>query len=375
MEKQVWVEKYGSLYLVNKQRKPFLELKNEVYELMYNDMLGFSVRPVSENFDFDYKIYGLETNLINRVLTYYKNTQSGNLGVLLNGLRGTGKTVTSKIICNNLQKPVILVTSAYNGAEDFLNSIPQDIVIFIDEYEKIYKETHEFLTIMDGALNSEFRRVFLLTTNNLYIDQNLLDRPSRIRYLQTFNNLTPDIVEEIVDDILLYPEHKDDIVKYVSTLEIITVDIVKAIIGEVNIHNESPSAFKSVFNVSVKKGKYKIFVVTKGVSKLLVKGAKINTRTPFGDCTLGNGLYANEEYIGRVTEVIDYKTIKVKLPEYTEDEDDSEDDGEVMEVRTPAYNLPNGGEVILRIEDDYVYNDTYMYGSVTDYEGVIEGWD
>ena len=62
------------------------------------------------------------------------------------------------------------------------------------------------LSIMDGATNSEHRRVFLLTTNSLYINDNLLQRPGRIRYLKTFKDLTPEIIEEIVDDFLIYKE-------------------------------------------------------------------------------------------------------------------------------------------------------------------------
>jgi DNA-directed RNA polymerase subunit F len=358
IKREVWVEKYGNLYLVENPNKPKATLQNGIYELEYNEVLGFSLNPISEKFEFDYKIYGLETSLINRIIKYYKSTNYGNLGILLNGVKGTGKTVTSKIIANSLEKPVILINEAYPNAEDFINSIPQDIVVFVDEYEKIYEKSHEFLTIMDGVLNSEYRRVFLLTTNNLYIDSNLIDRPSRVRYLQTFNSLTPDIVEEIVDDILIYPEFREDIIKYISTLEIITVDIVKTILTEVNIHNESPNIFKDVFNVTVKTGKYKVFIVNEeGDVKSLAKGAKISCRLPFGERSIGNYFYVNDETIGEIIEVIDYSTIKVKL----EDIDNSELEEDEEPSKNP-FNLPDNGVITLSIVEDYVYNDTYMYG-------------
>lgn len=367
MIKKFWSQTgNGSLYLVNEPENKIRELKNGVYEV-YVDIIGFKLRPVLEKFDFDYKIYGLETSLIERTLRYYHNTNTGNLGVLLNGIKGTGKTVTAKIIANKLEKPVILVTQHFDGAEDFINSIPQDIVVFIDEYEKIYQKSHDLLTIMDGALNSLFRRVFLMTTNSLYIDSNLLDRPSRVRYLQTFSNLSPDVVEEIVDDILIHTEHKTDTIKYISTLEIITVDIVKAVVNEVNIHNESPNEFKTVFNVTIKTGKYKVALINEtGEKRTLAKGIKVNLRLPLGQNAIKNSFYIDDDYIGRITDVIDYSTIVVQLREVNNSE--LEDDETPQEN---PYELPDKGKVTLNITQDYVYNDSYMYNGK--FEGVREG--
>lgn len=225
-----------------------------------------------DNFKFSYKIYGSEAPFVKRILRTYKNTKD-NLGVLLNGIKGTGKSVTAKLVCNELAEthdmPVILVTKNFNGIEEFISSINQDVVIFIDEYEKVFasedREDYEngsntLLSLMDGALKSEYRRVFLFTTNKLYIDDNLLERPGRIRYKKEFNDLSKDAIIEIIDDILIEKSFKQSILSFLSTLNIITVDIVKAVVEEVNIHNEEPSNFKDVFNVSAKtSNKYDIY--------------------------------------------------------------------------------------------------------------------
>ena len=44
----------------------------------------------ADEFTFGFKLYGLESNFIDHVLTTYRHTSS-NLGVLLNGTKGTGK--------------------------------------------------------------------------------------------------------------------------------------------------------------------------------------------------------------------------------------------------------------------------------------------
>jgi hypothetical protein len=386
MSKKVWTSHGGGLFLENKQTNLIQKLEVGVYELSESPF-GFYLQPISENFDFSYKIYGLETSLINRVLKYYFSTESGNLGVLLNGIKGTGKTVTSKIICNKLNLPIILVPKEMERAESFINSIPQDIVVFIDEYEKIYKESKSLLTIMDGALNSDFRRIFIMTTNRLNIDENLLDRPSRVRYLQTFGNLMPNVVEEIVDDILKYKEYKQDCITYISTLEIITVDIVKAVINEVNIHNESPTVFKNVFNVSIKKGKYKIFMLDETHNaELICKGVKISHKTPFGERHIGQSFYVDGDYIGEIVDVVDFATVKVKVvdKELEKEEDVKKEkkptnrkkvvidlsSGELLngpknnekDSKEKEFKFPHGKIVTLNILEDYSYNDTYRYG-------------
>ena len=398
MSELVWVVKGGSFHLSEKQKNTFKKLEPAVYELEPN-MFGFHLTPLSEKFDFPYKIYGLETDLVKRVLKYYFKTDSGNLGILLNGVKGTGKTVTSKILCNSLNLPVIVVPRHMENAHTFINAIPQDVVVFVDEYEKIYKESNELLTIMDGALNAPYRRVFLMTTNNLYVDTNLIDRPSRVRYLKTFGNLSPDVVEEIVDDLLINKKFKDDCITFASTLEIITVDIVKSIINEINIQEESPLNFKNIFNASTRKGKYKLFIDVNGQLEPFMKGVKISPRINFGDHSINSGFYINDSYIGRIQEVIDFNTIKVEVEEYEIEEDETEknsdSDSLISEIdslnelvkrssntkqtsgakrRVPRnkkkeiktkmvtpFHLPKG-EVIITVQDDYSFNDVYKYG-------------
>ncbi len=317
-KKKVWAEYAGCFYL----ETPSVEhesLKNIVYNV--NPQTGkFFLTEVCDGFTFDYKLYGLETKLIDRVLKTYAST-TGNLGLLLNGVKGTGKTVSSKILANKLSQPTIVVSRAFEGVQHFLNSIPQNITIFIDEYEKIYGTSNDMLTIMDGAMNSEFRRVFLLTTNKLYIEDNLKERPSRLRYIKKFGDLSPDIVEEILDDILVHKHFKDDCIKFVTGLTIITVDIIKAIINEVNIHNESPFEFGDIFNVSKIEGKYKIYEVGENGKELglLADNATIYPRPDYSIDEHRNYWFEiNGKSIGIVTDVLSPESLVVTLVEEDE---------------------------------------------------------
>ena len=310
--KKVW--SYGN----NKYRLnyPVIEidmLENAVYNVGVDDY-GYFLYKVTDSFEFGYKIYGLESKLINRVLKTYTSTPNGNLGVLLNGVKGTGKTVSGKLIANALEQPIIMVGANLNNIHMFLNSIPQNITIFIDEYEKVFEESTVMLTIMDGMMNSDFRRVFLLTTNNLYIDKNLIERPGRIRYLKTFDGLEPKVIEEIVDDILEYPNFKQDVITFISNLSTITVDIVKSVINEVNIHNEAPSEFESVFNVSKLTGKYDVsYRDNEGNFNTLAESVVVNPKPLYNDNRIGYHFSFDGKNLGEITKVINFNTIEVTL--------------------------------------------------------------
>ncbi len=92
----------------NVSESPVLE--KEVYGVRWdNRREEFYLERISKEFDFSYKVYGFNRSFVDRVVRTYDNL-NGNLGILFNGLKGTGKTVTAKRICNALNLPV-LVTS------------------------------------------------------------------------------------------------------------------------------------------------------------------------------------------------------------------------------------------------------------------------
>ena len=214
----------------------------------------------ADEFTFDYKLYDIENEFINHFIKTYKNS-SGNLGCLFNGIKGTGKSVAAKLIANQLQLPIIIVKNMDDHNQtmiEYLSSINSDCVLFFDEFEKNFdSDDSTVLQIMDGVYNSEFRKIFLLTTNDLYINKNLLGRPSRIRYVKQFGNLSLNAINEFLKDTLNNQEYSQEIIDYINTLSISTIDILKSIVSEINIHGiETFREYNTTLNVEFAKYHY-----------------------------------------------------------------------------------------------------------------------
>lgn len=226
-------------------------------------MEGWYLEKYADEFTFDYKIYGLETEFCEHVIKTFENT-TGNLGIMLTGTKGTGKTVTAKLLANAFKLPVIIVKdmgSSNQGMIEYFSSFNFDSILFFDEFEKNFSnEDSTILQIMDGVYNIGYRKIFLLTTNQMTVNENLVGRPSRIRYVKKFGNLDLKTVREYLDDNLKVKEAYQDLVNYIDTLSISTIDILKSIVNEVNIHGiDGLTKAKEFFNVSTLEYRYSVY--------------------------------------------------------------------------------------------------------------------
>ena len=197
---------------------------------------------VDDSFKFDYKVYNFGgQDMFEKIKTVWESDfyveNKKNLGIIYNGTKGTGKTVSAKLLCNKLKLPVILLNHTYDGMIlDFIQSLEFECIIFIDEAEKTFtgSEQEILLKMIDGVYNKS-RKLYILTTNTLTVNENLISRPGRIRYIQEFGNLSAASVNEYIDDNLIDKSKKDKILEQVDLLEISTIDILKALVDEVNI--------------------------------------------------------------------------------------------------------------------------------------------
>ena len=254
-----WLKRDNSYQRVEGNFSTVKQIPVGVYNIEIS-MTGWYLDRYADKFTFDYKMYGLQTEFCKHVLKTYENT-TGNFGIMLTGTKGTGKTVTAKTLANDFNLPIIIVKDMGDQNQDMIEFIGKfnfDCVLFFDEFEKNFREADStVLQIMDGVYNSMYRKIFLLTSNEMNINENLIGRPSRLRYVRKFGNLELKTVEEYLDDNLHVPEARQELIDYIDTLTISTIDILKTIVNEVNIHGmDGLTKAKEFFNVSVCKYEY-----------------------------------------------------------------------------------------------------------------------
>ena len=259
MNNKVWMNTGNSYSQIDSNFEVTQALPAGVYNLELT-LFGWKLFKFADNFVFPYKLYSLENEFVDHVFKTYENT-IGNLGILLNGTKGTGKTVTAKVLANRFNLPVIVLKSMGDKNQsmiEYLSSLNCDCVLFMDEFEKNFAESDStVLQIMDGVYNSNHRKIFLLTTNNMHINENLVGRPSRIRYVKHFGNLSMNTVSEYLNDALECTEAREEILEFVDSLTISTIDILKTIVNEVNIHGmEGLRRAKNYFNVQTNEYHY-----------------------------------------------------------------------------------------------------------------------
>ncbi len=291
-----------------------------VYKTQIDMFDNIYLTKVSEKFEMPDKIYDVQRQFIDRIHKSWAET-TGNLGVLLNGIRGTGKTITAELLANESGLPVVLVTNNFKGLTSFLNEFQQDCIIFIDEYDKIFeKHSDTLLTIMDGALKTKSRFMFLLTTNESYLNQNMYQRPSRIRYIKRFGDLPLEAIIEIVDDMLIHKNLREKAIEFIAHMPIITMDLVKSVIEEINIHNQEPELFKEVFNYrNDDTDVYTVHKLQAGEIVQTFNKTATSHNSPFSAGDIGDDFDIAYRTVGEICEIISDNEVMVRTSEWSGD--------------------------------------------------------
>jgi hypothetical protein len=218
------------------------------------------------------KLYGDVTKNTARIMrTFFDRPQS--TGVLLAGSKGSGKTLLSKNVCNELRKqsvPTIIVNAPLSGDQfnEFLQRIEQPCIVLFDEFEKVYMEPKQqfgLLTLLDGVFPS--KKLFLLTCNSLYrIDDHMRNRPGRLFYTFKFRGMEREHIEEYCADKLNDQTQIEAICRISNVFSEFNFDMLAAMVEEMNRYNETPQEVLRVLNVAPEDdaGQFDVAVIFEG---------------------------------------------------------------------------------------------------------------
>lgn len=201
------------------------------------------------------KVYGGLNQKAKRI--YNTFTQRDNsTGVILNGEKGSGKTLLARNLSILAAKdgiPTIIITEPWHDDQfkKLIQDIKQPCIILFDEFEKVYhkRETQtDMLTLLDGVYPT--KKMFVLTCNDKYaIDSHMRNRPGRAFYMIDFKELEMGFIKEYCEATLNDKSHIESLCNLSLVFDAFNFDMLKAIVEEMNRYNESPQDSMKMLNV------------------------------------------------------------------------------------------------------------------------------
>jgi len=239
------------------------------YILRFDQRKGYYLTKTTD-FKLPSKLYG-DHSIIDRWLSSWKHNTNKNMGIILSGTKGTGKTITAQKFCIESELPVITINEAFAGSDfiEFItNSVLGECIIFIDEFEKVFPkysgkvDSSDLLSIMDG--NYSTRLVFLFTVNEFEISDYLVNRLSRIKYRKDYVNMTDAEMQEVINDMLDNKSHTESIYEFFDAVGIRTYDLLTNLIKEMNLFSEDAISVGAHLNLQPSPKRYVVYELHDG---------------------------------------------------------------------------------------------------------------
>lgn len=253
-------------------------IKKKIWKMVPTKM-GPKLTPL-DDFKLSHgKIYGNSQVRANHIVeAFRKNDAEHNLGVLLSGGRGLGKTLTTRLVIEQLKDdyPVVVISEYMAGMVDFLSHL-KNTIILMDEFEKFMSgningddnakeqtKQESILSVLDGNTGSS-GNLYLLTVNNTHkLDENLISRPGRIRYHYIYESENASVVRSYCKDSLNDQSKIEEVVKVLGTTKYVSMDIISSFVDELNKFPDlSPTDVREYFNLDVSTSKLKYSVLMK----------------------------------------------------------------------------------------------------------------
>ncbi len=216
------------------------------YVVRFNKQKGFFLEKYLEISQGEEKVYGVHDEKVQKVLKSFAAFER-NLGVILSGKKGIGKSLFARMLSEKSIEsgiPVIVVDTYLPGVASYLESIEQEVLILMDEFDKTYAGVEtpdgeadpqvQFLSLFDGI--SGGKKLFVITCNDINkLNEFLVNRPGRFHYHFRFEYPTPDEITEYLTDKLAeeYRVYIPEVINFSRRVRL-NYDCLRAIAFEIN---------------------------------------------------------------------------------------------------------------------------------------------
>lgn len=233
-------------------------INGKVYDLKWDDYEGKPIFTENGELNLPKKVYKSKEDIIfnKRVLTYFNNTSAITTGVMLAGVKGTGKSIEAKVLAQESGLPIIIIDNGYPSSRlvQFFKSFSTPVCVILDEVEKT-RNTEKLLDFLDG-IEKTAKKLVLMTCNELNkVSEYMQDRCSRVRYLRKYtveNNF--EFLPEIIKDLCIKDGEK--VQKYIEdNITLPSMDNLYSLLTEIKLFENDNIPLQdivSVMNISTK---------------------------------------------------------------------------------------------------------------------------
>lgn len=235
------IQSGNTFRIYDNSMKTFDQLPPNAYLVNFSDKTGFFLTLYS-NIDIKEKVYGIHEAKVNKTLRSFEQFDR-NLGVILSGDKGIGKSLFSKMLAQRgieAGYPLIIANEYIPGIGEYLNSIEQEVMVLFDEFDKTFQKRGdcdpqaEMLTLFDGI--AQGKKLFIVTCNDLRgLNSFLVNRPGRFHYHLRFEYPNAEAIREYLTDALDEQYHHEiqAVISFAGKVDL-NYDCLRAIAFELN---------------------------------------------------------------------------------------------------------------------------------------------
>jgi SpoVK/Ycf46/Vps4 family AAA+-type ATPase len=248
----------------------FDRLPTDYYVVRFDKKSGFFLERYSEFRMTETRIYGVHMEKVQKVLDSFAAFQR-NLGVILSGNKGIGKSLFARLLGReavNRGIPVIIVEGFVDGIGSFIDRIDQEILVLFDEFDKTFAMHRDegpdpqasMLSLFDGV--AQGKKLFVVTCNELRgLNGFLVNRPGRFHYHFRFDYPTAEDIRNYLNDKLI-ESAKPEIESVIAFSRRIALnfDCLRAIAFELNLGQSFADAIGDLNIINVERENYQVTV-------------------------------------------------------------------------------------------------------------------
>lgn len=244
-------------------------LPPQTYVVRFDKMSGFYLE-LHTPLAVDEKVYGIHQQKVDKVLCAFGKFNR-NLGVILSGKKGIGKSIFARMLgieAVNRGIPVIIVEQYIPGIASYIESIEQEVMILFDEFDKTFSNIKagesktdpqaSLLSLFDGVASG--KKMFVVTCNDLFqLNDYLVNRPGRFHYHFRFEYPSDAEIREYLSDKLdekYWPEI-DAVIEFSRRIDL-NYDCLRSIAFELSTGCTFSETIKDLNIVNINRTNYDI---------------------------------------------------------------------------------------------------------------------